>query len=230
MSTIKERISKLLTLSNSPNENEAMAAMAKAKALLEEHQLEMSDIENITVEIEICEEIISATSEANKTHGGILIFGLAQYYDFYAYYSGGKGIKVVGPSTNVYIGVHMYNYLMATMERELKAQRKVAKLNGFYDKDFGPSFRQAFVGRLQRRLVEMTEASKPATGEPALIFIDRTKAAIADYLKAQGFKSKGAGNLSSRGGSGTAAGASAGDRVNLNKQLRPKQFALGGGK
>ena len=44
MEQIKEKIAKLLALAESPNENEARAALLKARALMAEHKLSMADI------------------------------------------------------------------------------------------------------------------------------------------------------------------------------------------
>lgn len=45
MNNIKEKIAKLLALTESPNESEAKAAMLKARELMAEHKILMSDLQ-----------------------------------------------------------------------------------------------------------------------------------------------------------------------------------------
>ena len=47
MATIREKIEKLLSLTQSPNENEAKAALLKAKELMAKHKLTEADFENV---------------------------------------------------------------------------------------------------------------------------------------------------------------------------------------
>lgn len=47
MATIKEKIQKLLALASSPNENEAKAALLKAKELMAKHKLSEADFEEL---------------------------------------------------------------------------------------------------------------------------------------------------------------------------------------
>ncbi|QNO18916.1 MULTISPECIES: DUF2786 domain-containing protein [Caproicibacterium] len=54
---IKSKITKLLALSTSPNENEAKAALLKARQLMAEHKLQVSDVapsENARLVQQLC--------------------------------------------------------------------------------------------------------------------------------------------------------------------------------
>ena len=64
MATIREKIQKLLALSTSPNENEAKAAMLKAKELMVRHKMteaDFADLEKQELKTETCENIAWTT-------------------------------------------------------------------------------------------------------------------------------------------------------------------------
>lgn len=67
MATIKEKIQKLLALGTSPNENEARAAILKAKELMAKYKLTESDFEVKKDELvhELCEDVSWTTDSGN---------------------------------------------------------------------------------------------------------------------------------------------------------------------
>lgn len=144
---IKKKIKKLLALSKSPNENEAMAALEKARKLMEENGLSEQDCNVYT------EETKYLKSRPHWQY--IMAKGVA--------WINGTVIKIVndynslvvrfhGAETDVFISKEMYQYLVKTVNRMAKQNiRKNAK------KPFINSYKEGMAASLYKRMLQAGE-------------------------------------------------------------------------
>jgi hypothetical protein len=122
LEAVKRRIKKLLALSKSPNENEAMAAFAKAQELMKEYRLDEAECvyERHTVK---------AAKRLSKWRA-VLANVIASLYCCETFRSGYQGeIYFYGDSFDAFMAGEMYRYLSRTIEAISKRNiRKGASL------------------------------------------------------------------------------------------------------
>ena len=107
-------IRKCLALSDSPNENEAAAAMAKAQELLEKYNL---DISNVSVQQNIAPELFKADIEYGQNWKRVLYSGVAKQNFCAVIGIGGKTLQVLGRLPNVIATHEMAEWLSSQLER-----------------------------------------------------------------------------------------------------------------
>jgi len=163
----KQKIRKLLALSKSPNENEAIAALEKAKQLMEEYGLnEQSSI--------FTSNKIKATKIFTPWRT-IIANAMAWLYNCYQYRDKNDGTFVFnGEEFDVFMAGEMYTYLIKTIER--MAKQKIRK-NAKYT--FRKSYKQGIASRLYDRIMELGELCSWAPQRETKI------KAITDYVKNQ---------------------------------------------
>ena len=108
---IIQRIQKLLKLSESPNENEAIAAMQKANELLTKHNLSLGDVE-INQSTFVKESVLSykrLTTWQSQLIGATANFNFCVAYAWISSYS--KTIIFYGRRSNVITAKYQLRYL-----------------------------------------------------------------------------------------------------------------------
>lgn len=229
---IIEKIQKLLALSSSPNEAEAMAAMAKAQELLTGHDLAMSDVESRPDEPDELverEEVPNGMKTAPAWHGWILS-GLAKANNCQSYCHGG-GFFLIGKPHRVAIVRSLFDYLLDTVEREKAKAMAEARQNpmsepnlyGYSWRKWGTDFKQGMASRINQRLKEQTEQAKEHGTAQVSALAVQSQATLARqeidaWMRAHGMRLTPR-TTRSRSSSGYGAGTAAGDRVGLNSQL-----------
>jgi hypothetical protein len=118
---IKIRIKKLIALSKSPNENEAMAALEKARRLMEEYGLNEKDCVYISSCVKSTKRYIPWRT--------VIANSMAWLYNCYKFRDQNNGFFVFsGEEIDVFMAIEMYSYLIKTIERMAKQNiRKNAK-------------------------------------------------------------------------------------------------------
>ncbi len=117
---IIDRIAKLLALANSPNENEASQAAAKAQELLMQHNLSLSDIKTGETGEASSDTRIEKTeidSSGKKVYWKGQIANALARSNFCQMWWSGNHTVIVGKTHNVAIVKSLYDYLVATVER-----------------------------------------------------------------------------------------------------------------
>jgi hypothetical protein len=147
LETIKKRIKKLLALSKSPNENEAVAALKKAQMLMEEYCLS----ENECV---YTHHSIKATKRLSRWRT-VLSNAVAWLYYCETYRNAASGeIVFYGEEFEAFMAGEMYRYLSKTIERMAKQNiRKGAALK-YRDK-----YKLGIACQLYIRIQEMGKAA-----------------------------------------------------------------------
>ncbi len=216
---IIDKVKKLLALSNSSNEAEASSALAKAHALLAEHNLSMdsladkSIIEEFTIETgstiaNYKKVVCSALAELNFCQ--ILIRRKTEYV-------AGKGFQsvanlvIVGKNHNVLVTQSLIEYIVGSIERIAKRDGKGK------GKSFITAFKFGMAINVSKRIQEIiAQDKKPDSGINALVVQEKSE--IDNYLKDFDLKTKSVKASGDR--RDVNAGFQAGEQISLNKQVQ----------
>jgi len=247
---IIERIEKLLALSQSPNENEALAAAEKAQAMLAEYNLSMSDIGQIR------DQTIKDNDLLTDRAGWVkpLLSQVAKLY-FCGYYyqtfpaewvkknnldknnrsllAGGHGRvflrhSFIGEKINIIVAKNMSEYLITTMEKMCIERQKTVSIKErlSYRSSFMNACAAQLCYRLRQRLVESSQSGIKGNGTnlPALRSLyEQAQNAVDNYLETEGVKLKQNKNLTRiTNYKGMLAGQEAGDSIGLDNQISEK--------
>ena len=143
LETIKKRIKKLLALSKSPNENEAMAALQKAQELMEAYHV-------TEAECVYASQTVKATKRASAWRS-MLANTVASLYACQALHNALSGQMIFyGESFDAFMAKEMYGYLSKTIDRMVK--QNMRKRNTLKYKN---QYRFGIVYRLAVRIEEL---------------------------------------------------------------------------
>jgi hypothetical protein len=197
---IKRRIKKLLALSKSPNENEAVAALEKARALMNEYHL-------TETECIYARHSVKATKRLSKWRC-VLSNAVAWLNYCESFRNTVRGEMIFyGESFDAFMAGEMYQYLSKTIERMAKRNiRKTAKLK------YREKYKLGMACRLSYRIHEIGDAASwgPDRGSKLLAVKKAMEGAVAIVTKDL--------KLGGNGGIAFQRGASDGDGVSLNRQ------------
>ena len=233
-----KKIQALLALSDSPNENEATSAAAKAQELMNTYSLSMAEV---SVEDDNDDGVIHqqfGPSKSNVFWKLMLATGIAKANNVKCF-SGKdrnngtrmKYIHFVGRAGLVTGCIALYNYLSETIDRECKRQMTIAKRDPYNEgtswRSWADSFRKGMADRITERLKEKKEAMETTDSlhEPigSAIVRQKTSSMLAKenqaFMDGMGLRTQKVGT-SSRSADGSNAGRRAGDRAALGGQLK----------
>ena len=232
---IIEKIQKLLAMTSSPNEAEAMTAMKMAQELLQKHDLEVADVKaRIGGQAEPDEsvgqeEVPNGMRTAPAWHGWILS-GLAKANNCQSYSQGGS-FYLIGKPHRVAVVKSLFSYLLDTVEREQKAAMVKAKGDPMSEpnrygtqryswRKWSTDFKQGMASRIHKRLAE--QAKVCGSGQVSALAVQNqatlARQEIDAWMRSNGMRLTRR-TTHTRNSSGYGAGQSAGDRVGLNSQL-----------
>jgi ElaB/YqjD/DUF883 family membrane-anchored ribosome-binding protein len=219
---VADKIKKLLSLSESPNESEAFAAFSKAQEMLTRHNLSIADLADSTPQ-EIEEQIINE-SQRQSAWKGILLNAVCQANYCFVYRVKQKnrikqiifGRPVNNESTRI-----QFEYLAETVDRLAK------QVDG--DRTFKNAFKLGAAHRLHSRIIEGIEkqkregvaASENSAEISAIVMrslYEKLDAELKAYSEKLNLKSRNQ-RFSWSSKDGFIAGQMAGDQVSLNKQI-----------
>lgn len=120
---ITEKIKKLLALSESPNQHEAESAMAKVNKLLEQHQIEMSEV--LVEEIKTNGAFKGETIEISETYRSFIrtLAGAAAHLCDVGHIGAGRQSTVffVGTRADVKLAESLFHYLFDSWKAIVRA-------------------------------------------------------------------------------------------------------------
>jgi hypothetical protein len=222
-----KKISKLLALGNSANENEAQSAMAMAQALMDKHNIEMTDIEHATQEFTKLD--FSVGKRVSRLDSCVFNI-LGQFFHVRVWRTSGGNMTVFGAKHNLQIAMYAYAFLDATFTR-LWAEYKVVNNATTIDRD--PFFAGLAAGLRTKICRERDEAKQRAQSEGvnttgALIRVDN---ALAVAFRQLGIQLSNGASRSTRTGDSYHAGKAAGGNINMRSGVNggSTQKKLGGG-
>jgi hypothetical protein len=142
---VKNKIKKLLNLSKSDNENEAMAALEKAQSLIEEYGLNKPACIYESVKVKATTRLVPWRNVIGNA--------VAWLYNCYKYIAIDGAYVFTGDSVNAFLAGEMYAYLIKCVERAAKQNiRKNAKAK------FRASYKYGMADRLFERIHYLGEA------------------------------------------------------------------------
>jgi Protein of unknown function (DUF2786) len=236
MESIANKIKKLLALSQSPNEAEAIAASKKAQELLTRHNLSMADLADSSQE-DVEEYELSSQLKGDRWRES-LIDGVADanFCEFLTRTTRGKGSTyiLIGRPSNCKVAALQYEYLCKTVERLANEA-----INETGEKGFRNAFRVGCARRIQVRLREAIkeQCSQGVVSNDGNIsaivmrsLFEQRQAEIKQYISSELGRVRYVNKSTSiSSSSGYAAGDRAGQSVSLNKQVScSSQRYLGG--
>lgn len=198
-------------------EEEAMAAMEKVGALLEQFDLELSDV-FIAEEVCVKRELYAANE-----HFGSAVTGISRLCSLKAYRDinqTGVVFVVFGFQRDMELAVWLYEVIMEAFSTEWAV---FTKDHGFARKT-RESFELGFAGRVHRRLVELrkhrdAEAAARAAASSSRDLVLVRDAMVEEEFAKTGVKLGKARSLTIHDSHAYAHGRAAGDRVNLNTPI-----------
>ncbi|MBD6620169.1 DUF2786 domain-containing protein [Komarekiella sp. 'clone 1'] len=227
---IGEKIKKLLALSQSPNEAEAISAFSKAQEILTRYNLSLADLADEAPQ-EVEEQIIDQ-SKRQSTWKGILLNAVASANYCLAFNRKSRNSTesiILGRKVNIQSAQMQFEYLVQAIER-----LATEEIGDACDRQSLRAFKNAFklgaAQRLQIRIIESIEQQKregiSACGDAAQVSAIVMRS-LYERLEAE-LKAYTATNLNLKfrnsrpccnSADGFAAGQSAGNKISLNKQV-----------
>jgi hypothetical protein len=199
-----EKIQKLLKLSESPNENEAQSALAKAHALLAKHNLKASDLNIKSNDIK---PVTLVVGKRLPTWHKTLIAELCHYNNCKSFFNISlfeRRIVIIGKHVNVVCVQNMFNYLNQTIKR--------------ISKGLGESFRMGVVARIADKLKEQQNEIEKKNQKWGLVIRKNTKA-LDEWFRFHGIFKTAKYTYTIQDRSGFSEGYAAGGRIGLDKQM-----------
>lgn len=226
MESIANKIKKLLALSQSPNEAEAIAASRKAQELLTRHNLSMADLADSSQE-DVEQYEVSSQQKSDRWRES-LIDGVADanFCEFLTRTTRGNGSTylLIGRPSNCKVAALQYEYLCKTVER-LASEA----VNETGEKGFRNAFRVGCAKRIRQRLKETVreQCSQGVVSNDGNIsaivmrsLFEQRQSEIKQYISSEIGRVRYVNKSSSvSSASGYAAGDRAGRQVSLNKQV-----------
>lgn len=186
---IRERIRRLLALSESSNVHEAAAAAAKAQELMSKHQIDSAELAERAGEVDepLCEEDLQVFGARLVTWRATLAGAVAEANGCDSYnqvWRGGDGrqvralTRIVGPASSV----QAVRYLLAYLEREIgrlcQVERSAGRSEAFWLNSFrlGASYE---IGRRVKLAAQESRIDAAAGHGCALARIDRDAGRVA---------------------------------------------------
>lgn len=211
MEALKRKIQKLMALSQSPNENEAMAAAAKARKLLEENNLSEADIRDIKLDKVVQEHITKGRIEPWMRE---LIGATARYYMCAAVVSGSVktgSLCFVGRPGNVATAKEMYGYFLTVCVLE-------SVKSGFKTKKQQDDFKAGVAQGIGMKLKELQAQREREMSSQVRDLVVTEDSLVKNWLQQNTTRARY--NAPRYNQEAYAAGHEAGKRVNINPQVR----------
>jgi hypothetical protein len=185
--SIIKKIDKLLKLATSPNENEAMAAMAKAGELMSEHDLAIEDVTGASDDNDLVKIMVKSKYRRTTNWEAHLAWSVVKGFDCRMIRTkcnyDGSTYNFLGHRQDVEMASHYFHFLRDEILRQSKGKGATMNLN---------SFRLGMANQLGLRLAKMSEARKQANeaagctdlvvvkGKEVDAFVDREHPKVSD--------------------------------------------------
>lgn len=240
LAKVKNKIRALAakTVDNGCTEYEALAAMKKVGELLEVYNLELDDA---LLETERCVKGVFKTKLGRRTKINLAVRGIARFTDCHTYLSNGEGYLFYGFESDVSMAIYLCGLIGEAIETEL-AHYKRTDPQYLEGRDWPPrktlstNFYKGMAERIGERLIEMKDAMDrrdkdkhqddvrkhvvaTSTLPMCVMKKKKVKSNYDAWLEENHIRLRTVRSNSRFNGSARAAGARAGNRVNLNRPL-----------
>ena len=219
MTSVKDKIRKLLALARdkSASENEVSVAMAMATKLMMDHGIEEKDVE-VSIGFGDMLEVDKRWHTFAANAAGVLLGTIPVCYRGA---NGLVGIKFTGRQDNVDGSVMVYEFIVEQIERLYKS----ALPKGMTKSDraeFRRTFKEMCAVRVFHRAKEIVDAIAKGSDSRALVVVDHRKQLASeaqDFLNKDGRVRESSRAVRMKPGRGSRAGYMAGDLVDLQKTV-----------
>jgi hypothetical protein len=168
-------VRKLLALSNSPNENEAETAMAKAQRILTQYNLDLNEITDLDPSCaDMSREYVMGSKSMWQFNlcATICKFNYCKCVRHAGYYGHHVEYAILGRSINVGVVMEMYNWILPQLVRLSEDALRLCPY-GVHGKTYRNSFLFGCVSGIKERLKVQNEAN--------LCELPKTQALIVCY-------------------------------------------------
>jgi hypothetical protein len=157
-----ERIQKLLSLSESSNENEAKLAMLKAQELLAKHKLSMQEVKNIKLYNSKIKDHVSNVSFTKAKWKGRLANIIANNFGCYNYFKTRRvnTITFYGREEDVIVCNIVLQYAIDCIEANTKKIQYAYSRNGYSTKGVANDYAIGFIDGLNKNFEEQKKANQ----------------------------------------------------------------------
>ncbi|CAK7037411.1 MAG: hypothetical protein EUB_02610 [Eubacterium sp.] len=172
---IKEKIEKLLRLGQSPNENEAKAAMLKARELMMQHKLSEKDFEDVKKEEIIRYKTGIFYTVRSRSWVWNLICVIAPNYGCNTYLNKTYGkqkseVIICGFKSDVDVCTQVFKYACDCVDARMNEMKKGMKgMNAYERKSYCLSYASGFRDGLEKSYKKQTEEKEQEWGLVAVI-------------------------------------------------------------
>ena len=214
------------TTANGATEAEALSAAAKARELMDKHNVTVSET---TIKQSGVTEGVSKSKSKRVDQVICMATGIAVFCDCKALIRDKIHVVFIGSPDDVAMAQSMFDMLRSARDKEWQSFKRRAEFNDAMSEARGnPNavyrrFSQAFGGRMGQRLKEMTEQRKrklTATTGTALVVV---KSALVDQYMAEKYRRLGvnrSGRLRSNTYTASIAGRAAAERTTIQQRVK----------
>ena len=210
---IFEKIEKLLALSESPNEAEAAAALAKVQILLARHGLSMSDMETGN-KSSVTEKSILNKKRLRNWESALLATVMKATYTEAVHKPAEGKVYIIGREINVTAAENLFSYLHATIKRISRKYNPVVR--------HADSFRYGMVVKINERLKTIDDEHNTDKNEKQIVVSmkGKTDSENSDYLADTYGKVKRKRINNRVDPESYGLGQKVGNKVSLNRQIK----------
>ena len=200
---VKQRVKKLLALSKSPNECEAISALRKANELMAEHNLTKAEAAGYV------EKSVKSTKRTVRWRAMLANSVERLYATFHYTDTTGKCI-FIGEELDAFMSAEMFAYLVKTVER-MAAQniRKNAKYR------YRQSYREGVASRIYDRMYALGQQCSWRNPKE----LEQKKNEVAEWVTRQVSIAEKRARKGKTNGTAFARGQKDGDGVSLSRQM-----------
>lgn len=179
MDSIILKIKKLLSRTESPNENEAKVSMLKAQELLAKYKLTMREIEDTELDTEVITKVTDVTFRSGKWKGKLASV-IADNFRCYCYYKTRYSHKItfLGKKDDAQIAEILLTYAVANIERESNRLAQKYRNMGYSARGLTSDYALGFINGLH----EQFERQKAQNQEWGLVLM-KDKDVQEEYSK-----------------------------------------------
>ena len=226
-SSMHEKIKALLrkTVENGCTEAEAMAALAKARAMMDTYGITEAELREAKAEGATIQRSNGARAKDPHSISRNLVSAIGRFTSCRGFYSPADGeISFCGLKADIDLARYLANSLKTFVEGELLAALLDYNGTGRRRKDFISSFVLGCTRRICERLDELAPVAPTETGRALMVVRD---AAIRDALAAAGITLHRASGPRVSDGAGYRAGRAAGEGASFGRPVGGGPLRLG---
>lgn len=157
-----EKIQKLLSLSESSNENEAREAMLKAQKLIVKHKLSLKEVQDTKIYSSKIKDDISKISFTKAKWKGELAYIIGKNFGCYTYFRTNRIHKITffGREEDIVVCNIVLDYAVDCIETTIKRIQSEYRRKGLSTKGLATDYAKGFIEGLDEKFEEQKRANQ----------------------------------------------------------------------